>query len=198
MKAIGLEDIEEATNNFDPNTELGSGGYRTVYKGTTPSGQVWAVKRAKVVSKQSLTEFQNEVDVVSKMSHRHLVRLLGYCDEADEQILVYEYVAQGTPKEHLRPRDFSPTHRYLTFEERLEIAVGAAWGLHYLHNFAKSAIIHCDIKSDNILIDHAYKPRSQTLGFSNTQPRQGRRGETRGGLRWLALQGISTRSTTAR
>ncbi|CAI5506975.1 unnamed protein product [Closterium sp. Naga37s-1] len=152
VKALALEDLVRATDNFASDNELGSGGYGTVYKGLAPGGTLWAVKRAKNANEEGIEDFQNEVDVISKMSHRNLVRLLGYCDEKGEQILVYEFVANGTLRQHIRPSN--PTKRPLTFEQRLEIAVGAAEGLKYLHSAAEPAIIHRDIKCDNILLDN--------------------------------------------
>ncbi|CAI5529119.1 unnamed protein product, partial [Closterium sp. Naga37s-1] len=152
VKALALEDVIRATDNFASDNELGSGGYGTVYKGVAPGGTLWAVKRAKNANEEGIEDFQNEVDVISKMSHRNLVRLLGYCDEKGEQILVYEFVANGTLRQHIRPSN--PTKRPLTFEQRLEIAVGAAEGLKYLHSAAEPAIIHRDIKCDNILLDN--------------------------------------------
>ncbi|GJP56236.1 hypothetical protein CLOM_g15314 [Closterium sp. NIES-68] len=152
VKALSLDEVTRATDNFAAENELGSGGYGTVYKGVSPGGTLWAVKRAKNASEEGIEDFQNEVDVISKMSHRNLVRLLGYCDEKGEQILVYEFVANGTLRQHIRPSN--PSKRPLTFEQRLEIAVGAAEGLKYLHSAAEPAIIHRDIKCDNILLDN--------------------------------------------
>lgn len=164
VQSIPWEDIEESTDHFNEGNQLGVGGYGTVYKGMSPSGQIWAVKRAKVVSQQSLELFQNEVDVVSKMSHRHLVRLLGFCDENNEQILVYEYMPNGTLRHHLRPKDTDLVGP-LSFEQRVEMATGAAWGLHYLHSFAKPPIIHRDIKTDNILLDTNMQAKVADFGL---------------------------------
>eukprot|EP00271_Cylindrocystis_brebissonii_P008394 TRINITY_DN2261_c0_g2_i1.p1 TRINITY_DN2261_c0_g2~~TRINITY_DN2261_c0_g2_i1.p1 ORF type:complete len:636 (+),score=66.20 TRINITY_DN2261_c0_g2_i1:903-2810(+) len=154
VREYTLEEIIEATDDFSDTRLLGVGGYGMVYHGHSLEGVNWAVKRSKKKADiAGVEEFQNEVDVISKMSHRNLVRLLGYCEESNEQILVYEFVPNGTLRQHLRSEGGAPKMGSLTFTERLEVAIGAAEGLRYLHSFAKPPIIHRDVKSDNILMD---------------------------------------------
>eukprot|EP00271_Cylindrocystis_brebissonii_P008396 TRINITY_DN2261_c0_g4_i1.p1 TRINITY_DN2261_c0_g4~~TRINITY_DN2261_c0_g4_i1.p1 ORF type:complete len:656 (+),score=128.53 TRINITY_DN2261_c0_g4_i1:422-2389(+) len=173
LREYSLEDLSEATNGFDDDMILGTGGYGTVYRGKSPDGVEWAVKRAKKKDNTNVEDFQNEVDVISKMSHRNLVRLLGYCEEKNEQILVYEFVPNGNLRQHLRHNiagqalSASPGHQVLgtlNFQQRLEVAIGAAEGLRYLHSFAKPPIIHRDVKSENILLDADYQAKVADFG----------------------------------
>lgn len=94
MKAFDFEDLEVATNSFI--TLIGQGGYGKVYKGTLPEGAVVAIKRAQQGSLQGDKEFYTEIEMLSRLHHRNLVSLVGYCDEKDEQMLVYEYMPNGS------------------------------------------------------------------------------------------------------
>lgn len=165
---IPLSEILEATNNFCKENVLGEGGFGVVYKGVGKNGVSWAVKRAKKKTARALEFFRREVEALSKMSHQNLVQLLGFCDEEEERILVYEFADNGTLREHLY---HSLTEREpLSFEERVEIAVGAAHGLHYLHSFAKPAIVHRDIKTDNILLDRGMQAKIADFGLLKDIP----------------------------
>ncbi|CAI5512451.1 unnamed protein product [Closterium sp. Naga37s-1] len=164
VKAVSLPVILEATQHFSPSQLLGEGGHGSVYRGLAPTGHTWAVKRSKIVNLKGLQLFQNEVDNLSKVSHRNLVKLLAYCDEANEQILVYEFVANGSLQEHLRPKEGHPKPP-LTLEQRVDIAIGSAEGLHYLHSFASPGIIHRDVKSENILLTDNLEPRLADFGL---------------------------------
>lgn len=94
MKAFDFEDLEMATNNF--RNQIGQGGYGKVYKGTTADGAVVAIKRAQQGSLQGDKEFYTEIEMLSRLHHRNLVSLVGYCDEKDEQMLVYEFMPNGS------------------------------------------------------------------------------------------------------
>ncbi|XP_021803047.1 probable receptor-like protein kinase At5g24010, partial [Prunus avium] len=143
---ISFAELQQATNNFDTKLLIGEGGFGNVYRGTLLNGTNVAVKRGKrdeQGSGQGLPEFQTEIMVLSKIRHRHLVSLIGYCDERSEMILVYEFTEKGSLRDHL----YDSNLPRLSWKKRLEICIGAARGLHYLHRGAAGGIIHRDVKS---------------------------------------------------
>ncbi|CAJ2635295.1 unnamed protein product [Trifolium pratense] len=163
---ISLLDLQFATENFDVKKIIGVGGFGNVYKGVLKNGMSVAVKRSVTGSDQGFPEFQTEIMVLSKIRHIHLVSLIGYCDERDEMILVYEYMEKGTLRDNL----YNTNLPCLTWKQRLDICIGAAKGLHYLHKGVAGGIIHRDMKSTNILLDENLVAKVADFGLSRTGP----------------------------
>ncbi|KAI5082092.1 hypothetical protein GOP47_0001835 [Adiantum capillus-veneris] len=168
VRELRLEEVEMATKSFEEGTLVGQGGYGRVYRGFLSDGQVVAIKRAKEGSRQGHHEFYTEIELLSRLHHRNLVCLLGYCIDQDEQILVYEYMPNGTLKDRLAATENEDGA--MDFASRLKVALGAARGIRYLHVEASPPIFHRDIKASNILLDGQDNPRVADFGLSKLAP----------------------------
>ncbi|GJP48039.1 hypothetical protein CLOM_g7278 [Closterium sp. NIES-68] len=147
-KQFSLQQMVRATDNWSKDKVLGKGGFGVVYKGCSPQGQLWAIKRSSVMT----NDFETEVRAMASLHHANLVRLLGFCQDQNmetgkqEQILVYEFVGNGDLQHHIHK-----SKRPLSLQQRLRLAQGTAEGLAYLHGF-HTPILHRDIKPANILV----------------------------------------------
>uniref|UniRef100_A0A0E0A0V5 non-specific serine/threonine protein kinase n=1 Tax=Oryza glumipatula TaxID=40148 RepID=A0A0E0A0V5_9ORYZ len=157
-----VDEMKSCTDNFSDSHKIGSGGYGKVYKGTLADGTHVAIKRAQPGSMQGVVEFKNEIELLSRVHHRNLVHLIGYCYELGEQMLVYEYISNGTLRDNLMAKGLMS----LNWQKRLRIALGSARGLTYLHEHADPPIIHRDVKSTNILLDDNLKAKVADFGLS--------------------------------
>ncbi|PON34303.1 Mitogen-activated protein kinase kinase kinase [Parasponia andersonii] len=178
LKLFTLAELKRATRDFRPDTVLGEGGFGTVFKGWVdektyaPSrvgvGIAVAVKKSNPDSTQGLKEWQAEVKFLGKFSHPNLVKLLGYCWEDNQYLLVYEYMQKGSLENHLFRKGAEP----LSWSKRLKVAIGAARGLSFLHNSEKS-VIYRDFKTSNILLDAAYNAKLSDFGLAKLGPVNG-------------------------
>ncbi|KAF7814206.1 putative LRR receptor-like serine/threonine-protein kinase [Senna tora] len=148
------------TNNLK--TVIGRGGFGNVYLGTLQDGAQVAVKILSETSRQGFKEFQSEAKLLKFVHHKNLVSLIGYCDEVDMKALVYEYMAKGSLQHQLS--DKNPT--VLKWNERLQIALDAAYGFDYLHNGCKPPIVHRDLKPSNILLNGNMQAKISDFGLS--------------------------------
>lgn len=156
-------ELETATHGFSKSNLLGEGGFGCVYKGILTNGQVVAVKQLKSGASQGEREFQAEVEIISRVHHRNLVSLVGFCIADSQRLLVYDFVPNNTLEYHLHKRKGGPVMDWAT---RMKVASGAARGLAYLHEDCHPRIIHRDIKSANILLDNNFEAQVSDFGLA--------------------------------
>ncbi|GLU23220.1 hypothetical protein SLE2022_392430 [Rubroshorea leprosula] len=158
-----FDTIRMATDNFSSMNKLGQGGFGAVYKGKLLSGKEIAVKRLLESSAQGELEFKNEVSLMARLQHRNLVRLLGFCLEGNERLLIYEFV----PNSSLNHFIFDPIKRLeLDWDTRHKIIGGISKGILYLHEDSYYRIIHRDLKASNILLDVKMNPKISDFGLA--------------------------------
>lgn len=174
---FSLSELASATNNFSLENKIGKGSFGVVYKGKLSDGREVAIKRSesgpetkKFQEKESA--FDSELAFLSRLHHKHLVRLVGYCEENEERLLVYEFMKNGALYDHLHNKNnVEKSNSFVnSWKVRIGIALDAARGIEYLHNYAVPPIIHRDIKSSNILLDTNWTARVSDFGLSLMGP----------------------------
>ncbi|XP_061342406.1 probable serine/threonine-protein kinase PBL3 isoform X1 [Gastrolobium bilobum] len=175
VKAFMFNELKNATRNFRPDSLLGEGGFGYVYKGWIDehtftaakpgSGIIVAVKKLKPEGLQGHKEWLTEVNYLGQLHHHNLVKLIGYCVEGENRLLVYEFMPKGSLENHLFRRGPQP----LSWSVRMKVAIGAARGLSFLHN-AKSQVIYRDFKAANILLDADFNAKLSDFGLAKAGP----------------------------
>ncbi|XP_048234447.1 probable serine/threonine-protein kinase PBL5 isoform X1 [Ricinus communis] len=164
-----FEELAAATGNFRLDCFLGEGGFGKVYKGYLEKiNQVVAIKQLDPNGLQGTREFVIEVLTLSLADHPNLVKLIGFCAEGDQRLLVYEYMPLGSLEHHLH--DLPSNRQPLDWNNRMKIAAGAAKGLEYLHEKMKPPVIYRDLKCSNILLGEGYHPKLSDFGLAKVGP----------------------------
>ncbi|KAK9667099.1 hypothetical protein RND81_14G233100 [Saponaria officinalis] len=160
FKEFNYKETRKATNNFT--TNIGQGGSGTVYKAEFSDGLIAAVKHMNKASEQAEDEFCREIELLARLHHRHLVSLKGFCIQKQDRFLVYEYMANGSLKDHLH----TPGKPALCWQTRIQIAIDVANALEYLHFYCDPPLCHRDIKSSNILLDENFVAKVADFGLA--------------------------------
>ncbi|GJX06413.1 receptor-like kinase TMK4, partial [Tanacetum coccineum] len=198
---ISIQMLQKATDDFSDEKVLGKGGFGVVYKGELDDGTKIAVKRRKsgVNATKWMNEFLAEIQVLTKVRHRHLVALLGYCIDGNESLLVYEYMPKGTLSQHLfkwRENESPP----LSWKQRVSIGLDVGRGVEYLHSLAQESFIHRDLKPANILLGDGMRAKVADFGLLKITPDGNYSVETRvaGTLGYLAPEYFATGRVTSK
>jgi hypothetical protein len=161
-KRFSFKELVQATNNFNDQEKLGQGGFGGVYKGfLRDSNSFVAVKRVSKGSKQGIKEYASEVKIISRLRHKNLVQLIGWCHERGELLLVYEFMPNGSLDSHLFKEE-----SLLTWAMRYKVAQGLASALLYLHEEWEQCVVHRDIKSSNIMLDSNFNTKLGDFGLA--------------------------------
>ncbi|KAK1399842.1 Concanavalin A-like lectin/glucanase domain, Serine/threonine-protein kinase, SIK1/2 [Heracleum sosnowskyi] len=167
-RIFSYKELNVATNGFSEEHKLGEGGFGSVYWGKTTDGLQIAVKKLKSMNSKAEMEFAVEVEVLGRVRHKNLLGLRGYCADADQRLIVYDYMPNLSLLSHLHGQ--FATDVQLDWKKRMKIAIGSAEGLVYLHHEVSPHIIHRDVKASNVLLDSNFEPLVADFGFAKLIP----------------------------
>ncbi|GLJ32680.1 hypothetical protein SUGI_0657500 [Cryptomeria japonica] len=191
LKMFSYKELKIATSNF--RAKLGSGGFGSVFKGTLTDGTLVGVKKLEGGSGRDEKQFRAEISSLGNIQHVNLVKLLGFCAQRSQRLLVYEYMSNGSLNSLLFSGNTESKRKVLDWKTRFEIALGTARGLLYLHEECRDRIIHCDVKPENILLDSELSPKLADFGMAKLVGRDFSRvlTTTRGTRGYLAPEWLS-------
>ncbi|XP_059071742.1 L-type lectin-domain containing receptor kinase IX.1-like [Cryptomeria japonica] len=185
-RSFSYADLSTATHSFSENLKLGEGGFGGVYRGILPgTNEVVAVKRISHGSRQGKSEYVSEVTIISRLRHRNLIQLLGWCHESSELLLVYEFLPNGSLDKHLFDEEKEP----LDWDQRYRISCDIASALVYLHDELDNCIVHRDVKTSNVILDSSLNAKLGDFGLARIVKHDGPASHTtspRGTLGYLA------------
>ncbi|XP_057786886.1 PTI1-like tyrosine-protein kinase At3g15890 [Salvia miltiorrhiza] len=167
-RIFSLKELQLATNNFNYDNKLGEGGFGSVYWGQLWDGSQIAAKRLKSWSSKAEMEFSVEIETLARVRHKNLLSLRGYCAQGQERLIVYDYMPNLSLLSHLHGHHAAEGH--LDWGRRMDIALGTAEGIAYLHHNATPHVIHRDIKASNVLLDGDFKALVADFGFAKLIP----------------------------
>ncbi|KAL5699315.1 non-specific serine/threonine protein kinase [Ranunculus cassubicifolius] len=162
------KELQTATNGFSEENKLGEGGFGSVYWGKTTDGLQIAVKKLKAMNSKAEMEFAVEVEVLGRVRHKNLLGLRGYCAGTDQRLIVYDYMPNLSLLSHLHGQFANEVQ--LDWKRRMNVAIGSAEGLVYLHHEVTPHIIHRDIKASNVLLNSDFEPLVADFGFAKLIP----------------------------
>ncbi|KAL0855346.1 hypothetical protein Bca101_060499 [Brassica carinata] len=167
-KIFSLKELHAATNSFNYDNKLGEGRFSSVYWGQLSDGSQIAVKRLKSWSNREEINFTLEVEILSRIRHKNLLSVRGYCDEGQERLLVYEYMPNLSLVSHLHGQHSAEC--ILDCTKRVKIAISSAQAIAYLHHHATPRIVHGDVRASNVLLDSEYEARVTDFGYGKLMP----------------------------
>ncbi|KAJ4869754.1 PTI1-like tyrosine-protein kinase [Raphanus sativus] len=167
-KVFSLKELHAATNSFNYDNKLGEGRFSSVYWGQLSDGSQIAVKRLKSWSNREDINFALEVDILSRIRHKNVLSVRGYCDEGQERLLVYEYMPNLSLVSHLHGQHSAEC--ILDCTKRLKIAISAAQAIAYLHHHATPRVVHGDVRASNVLLNSEYEARVTDFGYGKLMP----------------------------
>ncbi|XP_073296832.1 PTI1-like tyrosine-protein kinase At3g15890 isoform X1 [Primulina huaijiensis] len=192
-RIFSLKELQLATNNFNYDNKLGEGGFGSVYWGQLWDASQIAVKRLKSWNDKAESEFYVEIEILGRVRHKNLLSLRGHCSEGQERIIVCDYMTNLSLVSHLHGQHSAEF--LLDWKRRMDIAVGVAEGIAYLHHYATPHIIHGNIKASNVLLDDDFNARVSEFGFAKLMPDGAI--SAKGALGYLAPEYVSTGKASA-